>query len=393
MELLLYAAAFYAWQCLVHLPLAGVAWFPLHPFGWTRAAGLGWRALSPWPGARCWVSSGFAFELTPAAVWLQATAPFGGAERKLPLDAASELEVRGARLVWNGAELFRAALEAEARSLAATFVRLGAAGERQRAREIESFLARALSTDACRTAWREARSATRLLRLGCDAEFVLAFGVAGALAWPFGQNAAWIAILPVLAAAHVAALLGLWLAERRLATPRADRMQRLVVGALFPPALLRLPCELVAARLAVFHPATLAVVSLPRARAERVLRAALGAAAHPYWRRRGRSEGEDLAARDAYAARLHSGLAALAAEVGLAPDAIRPPALPPDAAGPSCCPVCLDEYRPGFRACGECGVDTVAPPAASGSVPRNAKPPPGNANRAGAASHASNFDA
>jgi hypothetical protein len=360
MELLLYAAAFYAWQCLVNLPRAGAAWYPLLPLGWLRIVGPGYRFLSPWPGARAWLTSGFAFELTPAAVHARAAESFGPLARTLPFESAASIERRGARLFWNGAELLRASLEAEARALASAFVRLGATPLAERPRAIEAFLARALSSDACRATWREARAATRLLRWACDAEFALAFVVAGALARPFGGEAAWLAILPALGLSHVAALAGLWLAERRLDTPRADRAGRFVVAALFPPALLRLPCELVTAQLATFHPATLAAVSLPRARSGRVLRAELGAAAHPYWRRHGRHDGEDLAARDAYAARLHAGIARLAEEIGLAPEAIRPAPLPHEDAGPSYCPVCLDEYRPGFRACGECGVDTVA---------------------------------
>ncbi len=348
MELVFYAVAFYAWQCLAYVPASGTGWIFVAPIGWLRVFGSGWRMHSPWPGARGWMSSGFDFEFTPVGLCRY--------EASVSFPALSRVAVRGARVVVDGAVLLRATSAAEARALASLFARLAATPEAERARAIDEIVARAFSAEACRASRAEARKATRLLRWACDAEFVLVFGVAAALALSIGGENAWLALLPPLGVAHALALVGLAVAGRKLEVPRTERIERAIVGAIFPPALLRFPAELVFERLAVFHPVTLAVALLPRSHARRVLRAAIGKAAR-------------LAARDAsFGAQVRAGLEQLAVEIDLEPALVRPRALAEDEHAPSFCPICLDEYRPGFRWCRDCGVATVAlPHAGSGS--------------------------
>jgi hypothetical protein len=359
MELVLFAALLYAWQSAIHLPRAGAAFVRSPLLGWRILRGPGLRLLSLWPGAPSGVSSGFPFEVGAGAV--HTSEPLGllpgvaGAEeRSLALDGSVATGARGAHVLAAGRPFLRAATAADARFLADL---LGALAEGRAAPVLE----RSASLARCKEAWSEARSATRFLRWCCNAEFVVLFVVTPLLLFGFGGGDAsgWLFALPALASAHAASWVALCFAERRLPSPSEERWTRLVVGALFPPELLRAPAELVHAALAGFQPITLAAALLPVERVLPLLRAAIGAAAHPRWERAAAGEPADAAARRRFLATLAEGVLDVAEELGVPAAYVEPQPLPPDASEPSYCPVCLDEFRPSFRFCSGCGVSTV----------------------------------
>jgi hypothetical protein len=330
------------------------------PFlGWRILRGPGLRLLSLWPGAPSGVSSGLPFEVGAAAV--HTNEPLGlvpgvatAEERSLALDGSVAIEARGVRVLAAGRPFLRAATAADARFLA-ELLRALAEGRATPALERSASLAR------CREAWSKARSATRVLRWCCNAELVVLFGVTPLLVLGLGGGdaAGWLFALPALAIAHTASWVALCFAERRLPSPAEERWARLVVGALFPPELLRAPGELVHAALAGFQPVTLAAALLPAERVLPLLRAASGAAAHPSWERAAAGEPPDAAARRRFLATLREGVLGVASELGVPADHVQPRPLPPDASEPSYCPICLDEFRPSFRFCSGCRASTV----------------------------------
>ena len=197
----------------------------------------------------------------------------------------------------------------------------------------------AFSLTMFRTALDAARRDTWLLRVACQLYLLFMFAAMPvAIAW-LGAEAAWFRALPVLGALQVGTLVALYATERRAVPPPARRIERWIGSALFPPALLRTPTELVAQRLAGFNPATAAAAILEEPAFVRILRTQIG---------RHASDGETVAS-----------LLSLCEQVGfdrrrvLAPDRVGP-----DAA--SYCPLCLDEFLVERGHCQGCGVDSVA---------------------------------
>jgi hypothetical protein len=191
--------------------------------------------------------------------------------------------------------------------------------------------------------FREAldRSRRRLLplRLACEVYLLFAFVTVPVLvAWLSGE-VAWRLVLPVIGAIHASTLATLFLVERRL-DPRPDgRLERWVGGALFPPALLRAPADLLAQRLAGFHGATAAAALLDEVAFVRVLRREVG--------RLGPDGG------------LRESLLSLCDQLGIDRKRVTaPPRIAPGAR--SYCPVCLDEFLVEKGRCYGCGADAIA---------------------------------
>jgi hypothetical protein len=141
----------------------------------------------------------------------------------------------------------------------------------------------------------------------------------------------------------------------RLATPREERTPRLLAAALFPPELLRAPAARVDEALAGFAPVTLAALALPPARLLPLLRAAVGALEQ----RERAADARAPAPLRAYRAALRAGLLRVARDAGIPSEHVLPLGRPVDAERPSWCPVCLDEFRPGYRFCPGCRAETV----------------------------------
>ncbi len=199
----------------------------------------------------------------------------------------------------------------------------------------------AFSLAEFRAALALARRDTRVLRACCEIYLIFVFAAMPvAIGW-LGAEAAWLRALPLLAALQIGTLVALYAAERRAAAPPKRRVERWLSSALFPPALLRTPSELVAQRVASFHPATALAAVLDEPAFVRMLREELG--------------------RHASDDRIGGALLSLCEQRGvdrsrvLAPTAIGSRAV-------SYCPICLDEFLVERARCLGCGVDSIPYP-------------------------------
>ena len=190
----------------------------------------------------------------------------------------------------------------------------------------------------------EAQRATWALGWVCDLQAASVFLVVPALGFWAGAERALFVSLPVLGAVHAVAV---WLAfrcHRRLfPDQRRERGEELAMAALYPPALLRLPQRWVDAAVAGFHPLALARSVWP------------AEAWHEAWCR----ELAWLALREPWRGPERAAL------LQAAPPEVRdaPPRPQRDPTAASYCPVCLDDFRPGFERCRACQATTVVYPA------------------------------
>lgn len=259
MQLLLYAAAFVLWECMVSLSRSAVVVASYVGRG-RVLRGSGYRLLSPWPG-----------------------------DLGLVLEAATS--------------------------------------------------ERAFSLAEFRTALAAARRDTRLLRICCEVYLIFIFvGMPPAIAW-LGAEAAWVRGLLVIGALQISTLVVLFATERRSVPTPARRVERWISSALFPPALFRTPNELVALRLAGFHPATAAAALLDEPAFVQMLRKEMGRLASDH--------------------QIAEPLLSLCEQRGTDRGLVLAPArVGPGAA--SYCPICLDEFLVERGRCGGCGVDSIA---------------------------------
>ena len=197
----------------------------------------------------------------------------------------------------------------------------------------------AFSLAAFRATLAAARRDTRMLRACCEAYLLFVFvAMPPAIAW-LGAEAAWLRALPVFGALQIGTLAALYATERRIVPRPARRVERWISSALFPPALFRTPNELVAQRLAGFHPATAAAAILEEEAFVRMLRQEIGRLA------------SDTPSTGP--------LLSLCEQRGIVRSRVLAPArVGPDAA--SYCPLCLDEFRVERGHCAGCGVVSVA---------------------------------
>ena len=373
MELLFYVAAFYLWQCVRFLPAGGAAFVSLASLRLTVQRGPGLRLLSPWPVDLGLVVGGLPFELSSTRAY--SSSPFvragasGVAERNAPLDGRDQVRVRGFSLVAGGKAFLRAASYQHAAHLASFLGALATGDEEGRKHTLERLLKRAFDLSAAREVLSTAKGIVRPLEWCCAVYFLMVAAVLPLLVWRLDGEAAWRILLLPLLAVHVASLVAMVLVERRLPDPAPGLAERVVVCALFPPALLRAPVELVSERLAAFHPATVAAALMPRERFDDFLRREIAEIDNPAWSRHGGSEAPDERERGEFLAVLRSGLTSLLGQLG--DDASRLSdrrGLDPAAAG--YCPLCYGEYRDGGGSCRACGVDTVSYPPRGGEAER-----------------------
>ena len=369
MELLFYVAAFYLWQCVRFLPAGGAAFVSLASFRLTVQRGPGFRLLSPWPVDLGLLVGGIPLEVSSTRAY--SSSPFvragagAVAERSASLDGRDPVRIRGLSLVAGGKAFLRAASHRHATYLAGFLGALATGDEKDGKGPLERLLERAFDVSAARQVLSTARGIVRPLQWCCAAYFLMIAGILPLLIWRLDGEAAWrILVLPLLAV-HLASLAAMVLVERRLPDPAPGLAERVVVCALFPPALLRAPTELVSERLTAFHPATVAAALMPRERFDDFLRREIAEVDNPSWSRHGGSEVPEERERREFLAMLRSGLMSLVGQLG--DDARRLAGrrgLDPAAA--SYCPLCFGEYRDEGGSCQACGVDTVSyrpPPA------------------------------
>lgn len=198
---------------------------------------------------------------------------------------------------------------------------------------------RGYSLEEFRTALAAARRDTRTLRVCCEGYLLFVFaGMPAVIRW-LGAEGAWLWALPIIGAFQIGTLAVLYATQRRGGPPPERRIERWIGSALFPPALFRTPTELVAQRLAGFHPATAAAAILDEHAFVRMLRQEIG--------RRGPERGAT------------EPLLSLCEQRGIERSRVLAPArVGPEAA--SYCPLCLDEFLVERGRC--CGVDSIVYP-------------------------------
>lgn len=323
--------------------------------------GLIFRPLRP--GALWLAATGLPFEVGPRSlVACGALDRFGrraapAPPRRVSLSDAVEVRRRGPVVLVDGVPFVRAASASEAERLGALIRALARAPADARVPTARAELDAGLDASALAAALSRALRVTLAARALCDlyAGVVLLAVPAVAMGSGLGWDVTWEHVLPALGVLHPLTWLTCLVSETVLG-PLPDRFERMATAALYPPALLRVPAELVEGRLAGFHP--LAAVHLllaepERTRAERRL---LGRAVHPRWMRRGLDAGDAAAFRGVRLDRLLRFLE----RQGVHGASLLEPPPAPDPVAARFCPVCLDDFREGYGSCPDCSVATVA---------------------------------
>lgn len=358
MELLLYSVLLYAWQCLVPLPATGLALISLAGACWA-ARGPGITMLSLWPGSPTLVSAGYPFELGAASIHTESPRSFLGYTRMVPwarsrpLKDAGGWAARGNAVLCGDRAFLGTPSRAHAGHLATFLAKLAKSSPDAHAGVVDAELDAAFDLDACRHGFDEMRRRTWALRWICNAYAAVVFGLLPLLLIYRDEESAWLTVLPAIAALHATGVVALLLASRGLAEAPSERFERILVGALYPPALLRAPADLVNDRLARFHPVVVASLVLRPPALKRLLQVARAEYAHPEWRRhQGRSVPEETE-RGAFLLQLKSRVEEAARQLAIDLQPVRQ-----DPSAARVCPLCLFEYRPGFNRCSACGVPT-----------------------------------
>jgi hypothetical protein len=255
-----------------------------------------------------------------------------------------------------GRRFVRAASAAHARQLGALLSAIVRAPERDRPELLASRLAASLSDEDLGRALERARASTRILGRFCNLYWLLLFAVTPALVLLLGAEPALFRMAPVIGLAHLVSLVLLHRAQARIDPEgRVERWEHFFVAALFPPALLRAPQSLVNQAMVSFHPLALAL----RFRKREVWIEGL---------RRDLVRLERQAERSAQGQAESEALLAFAKRHGVSRETLFVPRHREDPLAASYCPLCLDDFRPGFERCQGCGVETIAYQAEEGEA-------------------------
>ncbi len=340
MELVAAAALFLLWECAVRAPEGAL--LLAAPISRVRAlGGAGWRMRSPLPSAPGLLALRLPFSLDAA-----------GARnaRGVLVDfaALSAARAAGRRVLVSRTSFARLASPAAAEQTAELLRALAACAPGERALRLAQVVRDSLDLSRARAALDCAERAARWLAPLCDVYALVALGLVPVMLCLDYEDRVLRAVLPVLGAVHVSGIALLFRAHRRIApAARGARFDLVLSAGLFPPTLLGAPRALAAEAFAGVHPiAAAAVLLAPGDFADFARRERAGLEA----RARGRDSQLELE---------RAGLDAICRELGL-DAAAPPPHADPHAA--SYCPRCFSDFRPGFRACPDCGVATVVYP-------------------------------
>lgn len=362
MELLIALAVLYGLQCLVWLP-EGSALF-VRPLGaWRVTSGPGWRVLHPWPSGPAWLAARLplierAGRLygRAAPTWLASRA-FSDRGRAVPRAALAGAEARGSVVRVQGRAFARAVAPAEAEPLARFLRDLGASPPAQAEALVEERLAESLSLSRYSEARERFGRATPGLRWSSDVYFAgLYVALPGAaLAWASEPALLWA--LPALAALHLATLAVYARTFRRLYPEgRGERVEAVLAAALYPPQLLRAWSELRTRAMAGFHPAVVAVATLPEAAGRAFLRGEI--------LRASRERGPGALCEAGLAELECRALWDLVAEIGESRETLLAAPVRQHPRAKGYCPACHVEYVRASGACNDCDV-ALAPYATS----------------------------
>jgi hypothetical protein len=342
LELIAAAALFVLWECLVRAPDGAL--LLAAPIARVRAVeGVGWRMRSPLPSAPGLLALRLPFTLEAGGVR-------GAAGAFADFAALATAQAVGRRVLVSGRSFARLSSPVAAVRVAELLRALPACAPEARASRLDAFVRESLTLSRARAALESAERATRWLAPLCDVYASLALVAVPLLLWLDYEDRVLRAVLPLLGSVHAACIALVFRAHRRIApAARSARFDLVLSAGLFPPAMLTAPKALLAEAFAGLHPlATAAVLLAPAdfASFARRERARLDARAR---------------AGDAAAALERAGLDAIGRELDF-DLAAPPPRADPQAA--SYCPRCFSDFRPGFGACSDCGVATVAYPTA-----------------------------
>jgi hypothetical protein len=362
LELWIALGILYGLQCLVWLP-EGTQLFVRVLGDWWVTPGPGWRMLHPRPSAPSLLAAPLPL-LEQTGRWRGRGNPTwassrGWKGRGMPVEREdlARIEVRGVVLRLDGRALGRAIAPVGAEPLADWLRGLAEGGESDAARQIEAALAASLSLARYREAKQRLAGRTRWLRTSSDLYALGLFLGLPSAAFVWGSEPVLLRGLPALGALHLLTLFALIVSWRRLYPGRGGEVAEAAFSAAFyPPLLLRAYGELRTRELALFHPAVVAIDSLPvdQARAflrGEILRAAATADATADASVPGIAQLERRAL-EALESEWWEGAASLWAE---------PPRHDPGAR--SYCPACHVEYASGSGTCNDC--DLVLTPYAA----------------------------
>lgn len=342
MELVAAAALFLVWECLVRAPEGALVL--VAPLARVRAVeGAGWRMRSPLPSAPGLLALRLPFALEAGGV-----RGAGGALADFAALASAQAVSR--RVLVSRRTFARLASPVAAGQVAELLRALVGCTPDARAARVDGVVRESLTLSRARAALDAAEGATRWLAPLGDVYAVLALGVVPVFLWLDYEDRVLRAVLPLLGVLHAACIALVFRAHRRIApAARSARFDLVLATGLFPPAMLAAPKALLAEAFAGVHPIAAAAVLLAPADFAAFAR-----------RERARLEWAARAG-DPFARLERAGLDAIGRELAL-DLAGPPPHADPEAA--SYCPRCFSDFRPGYVACAECEVATVAYPSA-----------------------------
>lgn len=240
-ELLLTLLVLYGLQCTVLLPKGCSLWLRLGG-AWRRSAGPGWRLLHPWPSAWSWLEAGL--PVVRAGDGLRAIGPtpwlgsdYAGGPGPL-LGPDQQVEARGTRVLIDGGPAARGLSPSHAGRIATVLREVGSGGESALERVLASYVEDA---GAPFEAERErVAHATRWLAALADVSLMSLFGVLPGLSIWLGGERTLLLFAPAYAGVHLASVVALYLAHRRLLPEDGgDRFETVLTAAFYPPYLMR----------------------------------------------------------------------------------------------------------------------------------------------------------
>lgn len=367
MDLIAYAALFYVLQCLVYVPANAVVFLGLLRLGRVRVVpGGGLRLMNLWPSGLSVVASRLPLVIGDRSVEC-ATPPYrfglrssSNAVRSVPISELTDARLSGSVVKVGSRPFIRAVSQAHGNQLLSLLAEVARASPPERQRAIERTVRDSLTSSLLRERYRAAHAAVRWLGLCCDTYALILFVATPCLILLTLEDAVLFYALPLLGAFHLVTLAALYRAHRKVnKSGWIDLAELMIVCALFPPALLRTPQNLLGASVTGFHPAAFAQLLLDRAsflrfvqREVALLRYSAHGVAEPTavepdeWLDKSRLGVEALA------------LEALAAESGFSWADLVAPHSSSDPQAVSYCQLCDGEYLQGVSTCVQCQVPT-----------------------------------
>jgi hypothetical protein len=338
-ELLLTLLTLYGLQCVVLLPRGASFWLVLGSSA-TRVEGPGWRVLHPWPSAWSWpaaapsvVQTGGALVTLGPTPWLGAGFTIGSGPVLTP-GGGQRVEVRHARVLIDAAPALRGLDPGHAAELGALCRALAEEGADVEAL-LDRAMARSLDIDSLEARHAQVAEATRWLAKLSDVSALALFALLPGMSLWLGGERALLFFAPGYLALHLAGMVLLVRAHRRLRPSAAgERFEAIFAATLYPPLLLRAAQDLRRRELSGFHPAAVAVAALPGDAALECLRG---------WITRARSERE------------RAGITGLIERLGSSTEQLLVAPARCDPLAKSYCASCRTEYRLASGCCSDCG--------------------------------------